>query len=157
MFPTRRCALGLHPAIEYSYVHRMDFLHLVDAVVSSRVLFPLLVALNIALIAGAVLAPRVSARARASADAAGISPLWSPAAVIAQLLFISAAGFLGFNLAILVMAAFVMAQLCIGGLIVYRHRRSLWLPLPLVLLSLLWSVMLVGVLILIGLWSQMKH
>ena len=135
----------------------MDFLHLVDAVVSSRVLFPLLVALNVALIAGVVLAPRVSARARASADAAGISPLWSPVAVIAQLLFLGVAGSLGSTIALPVIAAFAVAQLYIGGRIVYRHRRWLWLPLPLVLLSLLWSVMLVGVLILIGLWSQIKH
>ena len=135
----------------------MEFLHLIDAIVSSRFLLPLMLAMNVALIAGVAVAPRVSARARASADAARISPLWSPAAAFGQLLFIAIAGFLGPSIALPVMAAFVIAQLYLGGLIVYRHRQWLWLPLPLVLLSLVWSVMLVGVLILIGLWAQIKH
>ena len=130
----------------------LQFLHVVDNIVETKWLVPLLVLAGLGLMAAVVVAPDRSPQARASYDDADISPLWPAAGPVVMIAAMLLQGFIPF----LPMLA-ALAHIGFSGWIVYRHRRWLWAPLPLAVMSVLWTILLAGVSVMMGVWGQIGH
>jgi hypothetical protein len=100
--------------------------------------------LSIGLVVAAVVVPRRVPRARDSAAAAAISPLWvllpTPAGIGLLILFDRG------NKALQgwVMLAVALAQLVLTVVVIFRHRRWPWIAAPLALVPVVWWAVLVA-------------
>jgi len=89
-----------------------------------------------------LLVSRFSSRARAAQITAGVSPFWvllpPSLAVIAALLAGDRPGTVPWGVPAPGLALLVV-QCALSGWIIYRHRRWLWVALPIALVMLVWS------------------
>ena len=129
-----------------------DFLHLVDDIFESSWAIPAALVAAAALIVAAIVAPRRFPEARASYDDAEISPLWALGGAVVVLVAAFLSGYIPF---LPELAA--VGHLVLGGWILYRHRRWLWIHLPIVLLSVAGTIVFLGMSVMMGVWAQIGH